>query len=148
MERHNVAELMTRAVDSIDAQSVIADVLASRFGDGQRHRAYPVLRDGVLLGVVDRAALLAVGERRHARFMHELFGANAPLVALPDETARAVAGRLAVNQIERLPVVSDIGSMRLVGIISRSDLIKPSLGVFDEEEKRELFRHPPFRSAR
>ncbi len=148
MERHSVEELMTSAVVSIDAQALVADVLVTHFGDGQQHRAFPVLQNGALLGVVDRAALLETMERRGAHCMHEVFGANRPLVALPHETARVVAGRLAVNQIERLPVVSDAASMRLVGIISRSDLIKPSLGVFDEEGKRELFRRPPFSSAK
>jgi H+/Cl- antiporter ClcA/CBS domain-containing protein len=148
MERHAVSELMTRSVDTIDADALIADVLAARFGEAQKHRAFPVLRDGVLLGMVDRAAMLNLIERRGALYMHQLFGANRPLVALPGETARAIAGRLAVNQIERLPVVDDAVSMRLLGVISRSDLIKPSEGVFDEEEKRELFRRRPFSSAK
>ena len=147
LERHAVFELMTADVHGIDAQALVAEVLASHFGDGQRHRAFPVLRDGALLGMVDRDTLLLLKQERGARQMFELFGANRPLVALPGETARVVAARLAVNAVERLPVVSDIASLRVVGIISRSDLIKPSLGVFDEEEKRELFRRPPFSSA-
>ena len=43
----------------------------------------------------------------------------------------------AAHHLERLPVVSDLQSLRLIGIISRSDLIKPSLLFFDEEQKRE-----------
>jgi CBS domain-containing protein len=146
LERHTVAELMARTVDAIDAHMLIADVLAGQFGAGQRHRAFPVLRDGALLGMVDRPAMALLKERSGALYMHELFGANRPLFALPGETARAVAGRMAVNQVERLPVVHDATSMRVVGVISRSDLIKPSRDVFDEEEKRELFRRPPFSS--
>jgi CBS-domain-containing membrane protein len=45
-----------------------------------------------------------------------------------------------VHNLERLPVVADRTSMRLVGIVSRSDLIKPSLSHFEEEHKRERFR--------
>jgi CBS-domain-containing membrane protein len=59
---------------------------------------------------------------------------------LPSETCRLVATRLAVHNLERLPVVADHKSMRLVGIVSRSDLVKPSLSHFEEEHKRERFR--------
>lgn len=66
---------------------------------------------------------------------------DAPAIALPHETCRLVATRLAVHGLERLPVVADRKSMRLIGIVSRSDLIKPSLGHFEEEHKREQFRY-------
>ncbi|WP_125477725.1 CBS domain-containing protein, partial [Caballeronia terrestris] len=48
--------------------------------------------------------------------------------------------RLAVHGLERLPVVADNETRRLIGIVSRSDLVKPSLAHFDEEHKRERFR--------
>ena len=63
-----------------------------------------------------------------------------PAFALPSETCRLVATRLAVHGLERLPVVADRQTMRLVGVVSRSDLVKPSLGHFEEEHKRERFR--------
>jgi predicted transcriptional regulator len=69
---------------------------------------------------------------------------DAPAIALPHETCRLVATRLAVHGLERLPVVADRKSMRLIGIVSRSDLIKPSLGHFEEEHKREQFRYIGF----
>ena len=42
--------------------------------------------------------------------------------------------------LERLPVVADEQSLRITGIVSRSDLIKPALQHFDDEHKRERFR--------
>jgi hypothetical protein len=36
-----------------------------------------------------------------------------------------------------MPVVADFDSCLLVGIVSRSDLLKPSRTVFDEEHVRE-----------
>jgi CBS-domain-containing membrane protein len=60
-------------------------------------------------------------------------------MALPDETCRIVATRLAVHGLERLPVVSDAQSRRLLGIIARSDLVKPSLDVDDQEHRHERF---------
>ena len=61
---------------------------------------------------------------------------RSPTFALPGETCRLVATRLAVHGLERLPVVADSGTLQLVGIVSRSDLVKPSLVHFDEEHKK------------
>ena len=47
--------------------------------------------------------------------------------------------RLAVHQLERLPVVKDASSRELLGLVARSDLVKPSLALFDEEENFEQF---------
>ncbi|RFP23069.1 CBS domain-containing protein [Duganella sp. BJB488] len=139
MERHSVAEVMTATPDSIDAQRPIAEVLASHFGTAQRHRAFPVTRDGALLGMLDRAAL--DGERAaDAVTVGELFGVNVPIFALADETCRALATRLAVHQLERLPVVGDAHTRRLIGIVSRSDLIKPALSLHAEELERMTVR--------
>ena len=42
---------------------------------------------------------------------------------------------------ERIAVVDDLEQRRLVGLISRSDLIKTSLRFFEEEHPREKFMH-------
>jgi CBS domain-containing protein len=70
----------------------------------------------------------------------ELFGVNVPIFALADETCRSLATRLAVHGLERLPVVSDAQSRRLIGIVSRSDLIKPALSLHAEELERQTVR--------
>lgn len=135
LERHSVAEVMTTKPVSIDADALVADVLASHFGVGQLHRAYPVTRNGALVGMFDRAA---IESRPDARLVGELYGANPPLLALPNETCRTLATRLAVHQLERLPVVD--AQRQLVGIISRSDLVKPALALHDEEQERQTMR--------
>ena len=74
--------------------------------------------------------------------------ADVPLYfALPGENCRAVATRLARHRLERLPVVKDAQSLALVGIVARSDLIKPSLAHFDEEDKRVRIRGLPWQSS-
>jgi H+/Cl- antiporter ClcA len=143
LERHHVDEVMTRDVLTIDAAAPLANLLATHFGPQQVHRAYPVLRDGVLVGMLDRAALASLMESASALTIGDALGRLAdaqPLVALPGETCRLAATRLAVRELERLPVVADKSSMRLVGIVSRSDLVKPAKGHFEEEHRRERFR--------
>ena len=115
----------------------VREALATFFGETQSHRAYPVVRDGAVIGMVDRAML----ERDPDSHVGDALARRVrPLVALPGETCRLVATRLAVHGLERLPVVADNETRRLVGIVSRSDLVKPSLAHFDEEHKRERFR--------
>ena len=80
--------------------------------------------------------------------MGELYGVNPPIVALAGETCGSVATRLAVHELERLPVVDDAVSRRLVGLVSRSDLIKASLTLHEEEHQHQAFRRIRLRSAR
>ncbi|MEO8849846.1 MAG: chloride channel protein [Casimicrobiaceae bacterium] len=144
LERQFVEEVMTRDVQTIDAALPAREALARYFGATQAHRAFPVVRDGALVGVVDRDSLAASLDADSAGAAC----ANASrLVALPEESCRLVASRLALNRLERLPVVSDIGSMRLVGLVARSDLVKPRLGHIEEEEKRERPRRAPWQSS-
>lgn len=175
LERHYVDEVMTRSAVTIDADLSVEVVRARYFGATQAHRAYPVVRDGVLIGMLDRAMLdgspaahdgdgqaddaraakmraadvqmtdMRVADMRVADVrVADVLPRRAPLFSLADETCRLVATRLAVHQLERLPVVADPDTMRVVGIVSRSDLVKPALRHFDDEHKRERFRraHP------
>ncbi|HEY2020326.1 chloride channel protein [Paraburkholderia sp.] len=154
LERHYVDEVMTASVESIDCSKTVADTLQTLFGANQLRRAYPVVRGGAVIGVADRALLerFCAGDeqRKRAMTLADVFAQQHPAFALPSETCRLVATRLAVLGLERLPVVSDRNSMRLVGIVSRSDLVKPSLAHFEEEHKRERFRRiaPPLGKRR
>ena len=118
----------------------MAEVLASHFGPGQKHRGFPVTRAGQLVGMLDRDAL---DGQAPGKLVGELFGINRPPVALAGETCRIVATRLAVHGIERLPVVASAGEPRLLGIVSRSDLIKATAGLHAEEHERRVLRRNP-----
>ncbi|NRO99014.1 CBS domain-containing protein [Paraburkholderia sp. NMBU_R16] len=150
LERHFVDEVMTRTVKTIDAAMPVHDALETFFGASQTHRAYPVVRGERLVGVVDRVALTALVEGEAAvkrgTALGDAIARNTPPVALASETCRLVATRLAVHGLERLPVVADRESLRLIGIVARSDLVKPAQLHFDEEHKKERFsRFAPLR---
>jgi H+/Cl- antiporter ClcA/CBS domain-containing protein len=157
LERHYVDEVMSHDVETIDAKTTVADALATRFGATQTRRAWPVVRDGAVLGVVDRTVLDAQRNDGANKTLGALLASRVPDVAMPGETCRQIATRLAIHGLERLPVVTDRKTMRLVGIVSRSDLVKLSLTHFEEEHKKERFRRirigngrrrfPPVRKA-
>ncbi|NUO88278.1 MAG: CBS domain-containing protein, partial [Cupriavidus sp.] len=69
----------------------------------------------------------------------DLLGAPAH-VLLPGQTARAAAGSMAALSVARLPVVESVETMRLAGIVSLRDLLRPSGHVFHEESRRERLR--------
>ncbi|HKX39930.1 MAG TPA: chloride channel protein [Burkholderiaceae bacterium] len=144
LERHVVDDVMTRNVLSIDAAATVSQALSGPFGAGQAHRAFPVVRGARLLGTVDRAAVVDLHARAPEALMAQACASTPPAFALPGETCRAVATRLARLRLERLPVVADAEGLVLVGIVSRSDLIKLSVVHFEEEETRERLRGVPW----
>ncbi|HWZ62788.1 MAG TPA: chloride channel protein [Steroidobacteraceae bacterium] len=142
LERHFVDEVMTRNIVSIAGELTVAEARSRYFGAHQHHRAYPVLSDGRLLGMIDRATMHRISASDARATVGELLGA-APLpeYAAPGETCRAVAQRLAALGYERVPVVDDPVSLRVVGIVSRSDLLKPMRAQHEEESLRERVFH-------
>jgi CBS domain-containing protein len=143
LERHSVAEVMSAHPVAIDAGLDAAAAMAAYFGAAQAHRAYPVTKDGLLLGMADRAAMARLAPDAAVGTLFE--NGTAPAVALAGETCRAVAARLANLGLERLPVVAAIGEPRLLGIVSRSDLIKATAKLHDEEHDRRALRTLPLR---
>jgi H+/Cl- antiporter ClcA len=146
LERHTVSEVMTREVKTVDADTSIEDTLRLYFGPAQSHRAFPVVAGGAFVGMVDRATLTKYAGTSPTLKLRDLFGENLPVMALPEETCRTIATRLAVHQLERLPVVKDTSSRQLLGLVARSDLVKPSVALFDEEQNPEQFNGGSFAS--
>ena len=135
-EQVRIDEVMTREVQAIPAQVDLQSVAAEWFGAGQRHRACPVIDlHGACIGMLDREHLRLAD--MSARSIGDLFSGHVPTVALPGETCRVAALRLAAHDLQRLPVVADLVSRRLVGIVSRSDLLKPVQVQLDEDHSRE-----------
>ena len=139
LEQSFIADVMTREVKAIEAQLPIADVIDRYFGSSQSQRAYPVQQDGRLLAMVERADFLNLDAALLAQPVASLIAAPTEAFALPAETLRMVASRMAALDIERLPVIDAPETRRLVGIVSRSDLVKPRRAAYEEESQRERF---------
>jgi CBS domain-containing protein len=139
LERQHVSDLMTHEVISIDGNVAAADALRDYFGEQASHRAYPVVHQGRVLGVLERRHVQAAVDRTTtcAVLVERL---NATGVLLADQTARDAAGRMAHLGVSRLPVVDAVETMRLVGFISLRDLLAPSHHKLHEETVRERLR--------
>jgi CBS-domain-containing membrane protein len=146
MRRWSVGDVMTGKVFSVGASTPYKQIVASL----QRHRvsAVPVVDEHHhVIGVVSEADLLPKLERpddppmfdrkqrRQARAKAEGDVASelmsAPPVTISPQAAISAAARLMDSErVKRLPVVDDQG--RLVGIVSRADLLRPFLRTDDE----------------
>jgi CIC family chloride channel protein len=138
LEALHVAEVMTKEVISIPASLPVEELEKTRLSTG--HQGYPVLDDhGAVIGVVTRTNLLSGSAESQMGLTVSDLVDRPPIVVHSGETCRTAAERMAEAGVGRLPVVSDDGQQRLVGIVTRSDLLKPRARRVEEELVRERF---------
>jgi H+/Cl- antiporter ClcA len=154
LERVSAGEVMTPDVVTVPASMPARELLRRYFlGAGVRHQAYPVVDDaGRLLGVITRANLLedwvsmelggsaADAPARHLIIAYDLIHRE-PIVVYPWESCRTAAERMAEAGVGRLPVVDPGDPKKIVGMLTRSDLLKARARQVEEEAKREKFIH-------
>lgn len=119
-----VDEVMTHAVIAVGRDATYREILEKL--QEWRISAVPVLAgDGRVIGVVSEADLLLHGDRdpAHAGRMTARELMSSPAVcARPDSPTALAARQMAHFRLKRLPVTDAEGL--LVGIVSRSDLLK------------------------
>jgi len=153
LEKISVGDVMSANVVTIPAGATIKTLMEEYFFSERspKHQSYPVLdKDGRLLGLVARSNMLkqwitAMSDGKAERPEHaepivayDLIERE-PITAYPWESCRVAAERMAQARVGRLPVVSPDDPHKLVGIITRSDLLKPHAVNAEEEGKRERF---------
>ncbi len=119
-----VKEAAAAEVVALPADRPLDDVrafLAS--GDrGSTHQGYPVISEaGHVMGVVTRRDLLNPAADASAPVQRLL--RRPPVVVYDDVTLREAADHMVRHDVGRLPVISRTESGKLVGIITRSDLL-------------------------
>ena len=134
-----VRDLMTREVTAIPA-TMSADEARIRYFDPatQKFRAYPVTDvNGRLLAVVTRSDIQNFCESAPRRNLAECVRGATPTIAHPEETCREVAARMALENLDRLPIISADGEMRLVGMVTRFDVVKALLADYESDRVTE-----------
>lgn len=111
----------SRQVVALDANELVGTVL-DRLDTGvaTSHQGFPVLdSDGLLVGVVTRRDLFAGDGTQTVRTIIR----RPPAVVYGDNTLRDAADLMVTEGVGRLPVVERSTPRRVIGIISRSDLL-------------------------
>ena len=148
MKNWNVDDVMTKAVVSVDEsasyRSVVDLLIENRFSAvpvvDDFHRVTGVVSETDLLRKIEYAGdtepRLFEGRRRRgergkalARRAGDLMTAP-PVVVLTGTSIAAAARLMDRESVKRLPVVDDLG--RLIGVVSRGDLLKVHLRPDDE----------------
>jgi CIC family chloride channel protein len=151
LERLPISDVMTTQVVTIPASLPVKELIR-RFlliPLEQQHQGYPVVDDaGRLVGVITRNDLLQEwleamlhGQGQDLSALDLIIAYDLirrpPIVAYPWESCRVAAERMAAAGVGRLPVVAGEDDPYLVGLVTRSDLLKPRARQWEEEERRE-----------
>jgi CIC family chloride channel protein len=114
-----VADIMTAEVDTIAANATVGAARSSFAGSG--HGAYPIVDgDGRIIGIIARGDIL----RDDCPDDHQLVDhATRDVVTVRPGDPTQTALRVMIDEhVEHVPVVD--GNQRLVGICTRTDLLK------------------------
>lgn len=136
-----VAEVMVSKVDTLPAAMRIDEAVAFFADEERRHKSYPILDTGGLIaGMVSRADVL----RWRAESPHDeetLFDRASDrslVVGYADEPVSHLADRMVAADVGRVPIVAR-ATPRLVGLISRKDLLRIRATAKSAEASREAF---------
>jgi chloride channel protein, CIC family len=137
-----VAEVMERNVYTVPASMTVAELagkLARHDSDVFRHQGIPVVDgNGSLAGIITRGDMLhALKAADFATITVLEAGTQKLITARPDELVRDAVARMLRHDIGRLPVVDRADSHRLIGYLSRANILMARSRQLDEEHLRE-----------
>ncbi|MFB3738164.1 MAG: chloride channel protein [Candidatus Velamenicoccus archaeovorus] len=122
-----VCDVMTPEVRTIDPATTIGEA-RKRF-ESNGHGAYPIVRDGSLVGIVARGDLL-IEQVSETDPVMEVASTDV-VTAAPDEPLVEVLQRMLQEGVEHLPVTD--GDGRLLGICTRTDILRARERQFEHE---------------
>jgi CBS domain-containing protein len=119
LEGIRVRNIMSSEVRTVSRDMPLRDLMGLMFRE--KHRGYPVMENGELQGIVTLTDLQKVpDEQRDSIRVGEVMARNIYVIA-PEEEASVAMKMMNEKGIRRLPVMD---SGRLVGIVSREDLVR------------------------
>ncbi|HVN37107.1 MAG TPA: chloride channel protein [Myxococcota bacterium] len=150
LERLLARDVMSTEVITVPASMPVRQLVREYFlGTGaHRHQGYPVVdRKGAPVGMVTKSDLLQ--EWLGALLQDEAADtgpvitwdvASRPALAIgAGDSCRTAAERMAQSNVGRLLVVDSNDPKRLLGVITRSDLLKARARALEEESNRERY---------
>ncbi|MFT4133143.1 chloride channel protein [Labrys sp. (in: a-proteobacteria)] len=149
-----VADLMVREVDTLPAAMTVARAVAFFTSGEPCHKSYPVVdAERRVVGMVSRAHILdwsmhaSEDDDIQSLSLQEILEGQDLEIGFADELAGALADRMAIADIGRVPVL-DRQSGSLVGLIARKDLLQVRAHRRAEEHDRGVMIRLRARGAR
>lgn len=137
-----VGEIMNTNVQLVPQEMTVAELAETSKGHNpvlNLSDGLPVIsRDGKLAGIVTQGDLLRAFETDAEGKLSVLeAGSQAPIVAYADEPLQEALNRMLQHDVGRLPVVNRNDPGRLVGYLTRSNLLSAWTRQIEEEAVRE-----------
>jgi H+/Cl- antiporter ClcA/CBS domain-containing protein len=147
-----VGQVMSPNVEVVPVSLPLGRLFERMYGglDRAKHQGYPVTDDaGRLIGIVTRSDLPQFTLREDLGWLvvADVMSTRPVVVAWAEESVRRAAERMIVASVGRLPVVAANDASRIVGILSRSDVLKALARRHDEECRAERLLRADTRSA-
>jgi Zn-dependent protease/CBS domain-containing protein len=114
-----VKDIMSSEVRTVPPSLTLDELVDHMFRE--KHRGYPVVENGVMLGIVTLSDVQKVPEGERSSAKVEQIMTRKLYVIGPQEEASAAMKKMNELGIHRLPVME---SERLAGIVSREDLVR------------------------
>ncbi|HYM21010.1 MAG TPA: chloride channel protein [Candidatus Kapabacteria bacterium] len=123
LDRILVRDLDLAAPITLDASRTLESVREwiATGTPGSEHQGFPVLENGNLIGVITRRDIISPRMSGEASLKDII--SRAPICVYDDCTLRESADHMVSHNVGRLPVISRTTPPKLIGIITRSDLL-------------------------
>lgn len=124
LENIKVSEAMVPAekIVTVSPNETLVEIMKKIESTG--HLGYPVVENGKLIGIITFEDVEKVPFEERAKVKVKDVMPKRLIVTYPDETLEDVLRKLIENNIGRLPVVDRNDKTKLLGIITRSDVMK------------------------
>lgn len=124
----SVGRVMRTRFERVDPEATVDELAQRVLREGSDQRAFPVERDGVLLGLVCLQDVRNVPRGEWPRrAVHEIMTPVERLTMLrADAPAARAAEQLAKNEVDNIPVVADSEAQApvLLGMVRRADILR------------------------
>jgi CIC family chloride channel protein len=133
LELVNAGAVCSRAPIALHANDRLAEARSflSSNAPGHAHQGFPVLDEhDQLIGAIDRRALLDSAHEPSSPISALIAGAA--IVCFEDSTLREAADLMVRERVGRLPIVARTAPRKLLGILSRSDILGAHARRLDE----------------
>ncbi|MFA6598548.1 MAG: chloride channel protein [Ignavibacteriaceae bacterium] len=136
LNQMTVGQFATRNVVSIYSEDVLMKVREWLTKEEIRFHTFPVIdAESKLTGIVTKKGLLSLDQNEEEQIKNLI---TKPLVVLlENDTIREAADLMAEHDLNSIPVVDDLDSMNLIGIISRNDILRARKQKIDETKDYE-----------
>ncbi|MFC1755581.1 chloride channel protein [Thermoproteota archaeon] len=116
-----VEEVMTKDVLALNSKMPVSHL--ELIFEEHHHMGYPVIDGGELMGIITVSDIQKIPHQTRSRVTIGEAATKNVIVVYPDETVHIAEDKIYENKIGRLPVVSRDDPKKIVGIISRTDII-------------------------